>query len=66
MPSLLASVQLFYYGTYLVHDKDGVIKNSNLPDWLITATSYNFGYHQEHHKYPKVPWNKLRRDMSDK
>ena len=60
VPSVLASIQLFFYGTYLVHEKDGKIKNSNLPKWLITFTSYNFGNHINHHKYPKIPWFKLK------
>ena len=59
MPSLLASIQLFYYGTYLVHEENGIIKNSNLPNWLITLTSYNFGHHKEHHRDPKIPWYNL-------
>lgn len=65
MPSLLGSVQLFYFGTYLVHEKNGTIKNSDFPDWFITLTSYNFGHHQNHHKYPKVPWYDLERDMNN-
>tara|TARA_B100001093_G_C26821985_1_gene1012275 strand:+ start:1376 stop:2095 length:720 start_codon:yes stop_codon:yes gene_type:complete len=65
LPSVFASIQLFFYGTYLVHEKDGVIKNSNLPDWLVTLTSYNFGHHQNHHKYPKLPWFDLKRDKED-
>ena len=56
IPSVLASIQLFFYGTYLVHEKDGIIKNSKLPKWLITFTSYNFGNHVNHHRYPKIPW----------
>ena len=59
IPSVFASIQLFFYGTYLVHEKDGVIKNSNLPDWLVTLTSYNFGHHQNHHNEPKKPWFEL-------
>lgn len=59
LPSVLASIQLFFYGTYLVHEKDGVIKNSKLHPWLITLTSYNFGNHINHHKYPKIPWHDL-------
>ena len=55
-PSLLASIQLFYYGTYLVHKEEGVIVNSKLPKNLITLTSYNFGNHKEHHDNPKTPW----------
>ena len=65
LPSVFASIQLFFYGTYLVHEKDGVIKNSNLPDWLVTLTSYNFGHHQNHHKYPKLPWFDLKRDKDE-
>lgn len=63
MPSLLASIQLFYYGTFLVHEKNGVIKNSQLPNWLITFTSYNFGHHEKHHKKPKIPWYELDKEL---
>lgn len=66
MPSLLASIQLFYYGTYLVHEENGIIKNSNLPDWLITFTSYNFGHHKEHHRNPKIPWYNLGKKTNSK
>lgn len=59
IPSILASMQLFYFGTYLVHEKNGVIKDSDMPDWLITITSYNFGYHKQHHKFPMLPWFNL-------
>ena len=59
IPSVFASIQLFFYGTFLVHEKDGVIKNSQLPKWLITFTSYNFGHHKTHHKKPKLPWFEL-------
>ena len=58
-PSLLASIQLFFYGTYLVHKENGVIINSNLSKNLITLTSYNFGNHREHHLNPKIPWYDL-------
>ena len=34
LPSVLASMQLFYYGTYLTHGKDGEIRTTNLPKWL--------------------------------
>lgn len=56
LPSVLASIQLFFYGTYMVHEKNGIIKNSKLPKWLITLTSYNFGNHVNHHKNPELPW----------
>ena len=61
LPSVLASIQLFFYGTYLVHEKDGLIKNSKLPKWLVTFTSYNFGNHINHHKYPHIPWFDLKK-----
>ena len=66
IPSVFASIQLFFYGTYLVHEKDGIIKNSNLPKWLITLTSYNFGHHKNHHEYPKLPWHELDSDKDNK
>ena len=59
LPSLLASVQLFFYGTYLPHGKNGEIKNTNLPGWLQTLTSYNFGYHVKHHTNPEIKWQDL-------
>ena len=65
IPSVLASIQLFFYGTFLVHEKDGIIKNSKLPSWLIALTSYNFGHHQNHHKFPKLPWFELKRNNDE-
>ena len=59
LPSVLASFQLFFYGTYLPHGKDGEIKNTNLPTWLQTLTSYNFGYHVKHHSNPEIKWQDL-------
>lgn len=59
LPSLLASVQLFFYGTFLPHGKNGEIKNTNLPRWLQTLTSYNFGYHVKHHTDPEIKWQDL-------
>ena len=59
LPSLLASIQLFFYGTYLPHGKDGEIKDTNLPRWLQTLTSYNFGYHVKHHASPETKWQDL-------
>ena len=61
LPSVLASIQLFFYGTFLVHEKDGIIKNSNLPEWLVTFTSYNFGNHINHHKNPFISWFNLKK-----
>jgi beta-carotene ketolase (CrtW type) len=66
LPSILSSAQLFYFGTFLPHkEPTGGYKNihnaqSNpLPIFLSFITCYHFGYHQEHHEYPNVPWWKL-------
>lgn len=63
LPSLLSTLQLFYFGTYLPHRKpDGGYDNrhrarsNNYPSWLSFLTCYHFGYHWEHHEQPNVPW----------
>ena len=58
-PCLLASIQLFYYGTYLVHEENGLIFNSKLPNFLKLLTCYNFGNHNKHHLYPQIKWHEL-------
>lgn len=59
IPCIYASIQLFYYGTYLVHKQNGDIVNSNLPTILKVLTCYNFGNHKDHHKYPQKSWLEL-------
>lgn len=68
LPSILSSAQLFYFGTFLPHQEPiGGYTNihraqSNpLPVLLSFLTCYHFGYHQEHHEYPNVPWWQLPR-----
>jgi beta-carotene/zeaxanthin 4-ketolase len=66
IPSLLSSVQLFYFGTFLPHrqpaqgytnpHRSTTIKR---PIILSLITCYHFGYHEEHHEYPHVPWWQL-------
>lgn len=65
-PSLLSTVQLFYFGTYLPHqhpdegfaDEHHATSNDYSP--LVSfLTCYHFGYHLEHHHYPDVPWWRL-------
>lgn len=63
IPSILSSVQLFYFGTYIPHkEPEGGYQNVHcartnpLPTWLSFLTCYHFGYHQEHHERPDVPW----------
>lgn len=68
IPSLLSSLQLFYFGTFLPHREppDGyvnphratTINRSHL--WSLVAC-YHFGYHYEHHYSPQIPWWELRR-----
>lgn len=66
IPSLLSSVQLFYFGTYLPHrEPKGGYRNAHrcesnsLPVVLSFMTCYHFGYHEEHHQCPQVPWWRL-------
>ncbi len=65
LPSLLSTLQLFYFGTYLPHrDHHGEegwrdahhARTSAWPTWLSFITCYHFGYHWEHHAYPHAPW----------
>lgn len=66
IPSLLSSLQLFYFGTYLPHrEPKGGYRNAHrcesnsFPVVLSFITCYHFGYHEEHHQYPQVPWWRL-------
>lgn len=66
IPSLLSSVQLFYFGTYLAHrevnDAEKTTSNINSiyrPFFWSLLTCYHFGYHREHHDNPSIPWWKL-------
>jgi beta-carotene/zeaxanthin 4-ketolase len=65
-PSLLSSVQLFYFGTYLPHrtPTEGYAdatraSSAYRPLWWSFLSCYHFGYHHEHHLFPAVPWYKL-------
>ncbi len=66
LPSLLSSIQLFYFGTYLPHSQpaDGYrdkfrSQSTYRPTWLSFLTCYHFGYHHEHHRYPQLTWWQL-------
>nr|WP_026135440.1 fatty acid desaturase [Nafulsella turpanensis] len=63
VPSLLATLQLFYFGTYLPHrgehsnrHKSGSQRKNHL--WAFLSC-YFFGYHWEHHNHPGTPWWQL-------
>jgi beta-carotene ketolase (CrtW type) len=65
-PSVLSSLQLFYFGTYLPHRRPSQGYRDHhcattivRPYWLSLLACYHFGYHCEHHAYPQVPWWRL-------
>jgi len=70
-PALLASVQLFLFGTYLPHRTPhtaamGTHRARSLRGGHLVAlmACYFFGYHREHHEGPAVPWWRLWRIRS--
>ncbi len=63
IPSILSSFQLFYFGTFLPHREPEFgytnvhrATSNPLPIFWSFITCYHFGYHEEHHEYPHVPW----------
>ena len=65
-PSILSSLQLFYFGTYRPHRHDGgafADRHNARSDGFSTlaslASCYHFGYHHEHHCHPHTPWWRL-------
>lgn len=66
IPSVLATLQLFYFGTYLPHrgEKNNRHRSSTQPKNHIWAfvSCYFFGYHYEHHNTPRVPWWQLYKE----
>lgn len=66
LPAILASMQLFLFGTFLPHAHRGGAftdahraRSSNF-GWLASLLScYHFGYHHEHHLHPHLPWWRL-------
>jgi beta-carotene ketolase (CrtW type) len=65
-PSVLSSLHLFYFGTYLPHRQPPLgyadhHRSTTIarPLLLSLLACYHFGYHHEHHEYPQVPWWQL-------
>lgn len=61
LPSVLATLQLFTFGTYLPHrgehGSNPYRSRSQRRNHLWAFLScYFFGYHYEHHAYPATPW----------
>jgi beta-carotene ketolase (CrtW type) len=67
VPSILATFQLFFFGTYRPHRgehaEDNRHKSTSLQKNHLWAflSCYFFGYHWEHHQYPNTPWWQLWR-----
>ena len=66
IPSLLSSLQLFYFGSFLPHrEPEGGYSQPHRaqtlsrPVWWSFISCYHFGYHEEHHEYPHVAWWQL-------
>lgn len=65
IPSILSTLQLFYFGTYIPHRGDHHHDNPHHARsqeknhlWAFLSC-YFFGYHYEHHDAPATPWWKL-------
>jgi beta-carotene ketolase (CrtW type) len=68
LPAVLATFQLFYFGTYLPHRgehaPDNPHRSGTQPKNHLFAflSCYFFGYHYEHHAKPYVPWWQLYKE----
>lgn len=67
VPAVLATLQLFFFGTYLPHRGEHEEGNPHKSRsqlrhhaWAF-VTCYFFGYHYEHHDQPYLPWWRLWR-----
>jgi len=68
LPSVLATFQLFYFGTYRPHRLPHTepmmphrARSQNGSHLWAMLSCYFFGYHYEHHESPQTPWWKLYR-----
>ncbi|WP_442794395.1 fatty acid desaturase [Pelobium manganitolerans] len=63
LPSLLSTLQLFYFGTYLPHkgEHQNIHQSTTQSKNHVWAflSCYFFGYHCEHHEHPGMPWWQL-------
>ncbi|WP_184547550.1 fatty acid desaturase [Mucilaginibacter sp. FT3.2] len=59
-PSLLSTLQLFYFGTYQPHkgehDNQYFARSQKKNHVLAFLSCYFFGYHYQHHHSPGTPW----------
>ena len=70
IPAILATFQLFYFGTYLPHRGEHASENKHKAHtqsrnhvWAFISC-YFFGYHYEHHDKPYVPWWELYKEKN--
>lgn len=60
LPSIFATFQLFYFGTYLPHrnppDNEHHARSQAKNHLWAFVSCYFFGYHYEHHDSPNTPW----------
>lgn len=65
VPSLLSTLQLFYFGTYLPHkgehENQHHARSQGKNHLWAFLSCYFFGYHFEHHDSPSTPWWQLWR-----
>jgi beta-carotene ketolase (CrtW type) len=72
VPSILSTLQLFYFGTYLPHRGEHSPENKHFSrsfsggHALAFLSCYFFGYHYEHHDKPYLPWWKLWQEKESK
>ncbi|GAB4212116.1 MAG: fatty acid desaturase [Synechococcales cyanobacterium] len=64
LPVILSAWQLFWFGTYLPH-RQGIHSLHWPLGWSLMAC-FHFGYHQEHHRYPHLPWYDLPQAVGHK
>jgi beta-carotene ketolase (CrtW type) len=62
-PSLLSTLQLFYFGTYRPHkgehNNKHYARSQSRNHFIAFFSCYFFGYHYEHHDMPGTPWWRL-------
>lgn len=66
LPSVLATFQLFYFGTYIPHKQPHTAsmepyksRTQKANHFIALISCFFFGYHYEHHHLPATPWWKL-------
>ena len=66
IPAFLGTFQLFYFGTYMPHRLPHTpemaphsSRTQKRNHAMAMLTCWFFGYHWEHHEYPRTPWWQL-------